>query len=298
MSDKLREALARAFGALVMFGHHEPGCKVCETYRPRDCGCGFNAAMNEAEAVLTEAKWQEGEPRGGSMCVSSFGQIPDELKPPPTPDLPVSSQPQIETNPDNINAGIKRMQEMTEKAHGPVSERFMRHYYGASKGEVPPSLPVSSQPSEPTLKTKYDNLKVLADTYEAMINEIQGICLDAGLEPEDYPKLVDAVRAMGDGHSRFSFSSSSSGAASDLVDEILSELSRGGKPFGDKEMIELALQKGRTAEKERCAKLVHDRLGPYLNTMVADLDIQGKGEYLRQLFGRFEAEVRQEAREK
>lgn len=36
---------------------------------------------------------------------------------------------------------------------------------------------------------------------------------------------------------------------------------------------------------------LHDRLGAYLNTMVADLGIEGKGQYLRDLFARFEAEV-------
>ena len=35
---------------------------------------------------------------------------------------------------------------------------------------------------------------------------------------------------------------------------------------------------------------VHGRLGAYLNTMVADLKIEGKGQYLRDLFGKFEQE--------
>ena len=38
-------------------------------------------------------------------------------------------------------------------------------------------------------------------------------------------------------------------------------------------------------------KRLHERLGAYLNTMVADLGIQGKGEYLRNLFAQFEQEM-------
>jgi hypothetical protein len=33
------------------------------------------------------------------------------------------------------------------------------------------------------------------------------------------------------------------------------------------------------------------RLGAYLNTMVSDLEIDGKGQYLRDLFGKFYIEV-------
>lgn len=38
--------------------------------------------------------------------------------------------------------------------------------------------------------------------------------------------------------------------------------------------------------------LVSDLLGKYLNTMVADLRIEGKGQYLRDLFSQYEAELR------
>ena len=116
--------------------------------------------------------------------------------------MPVSSQPQIETNPDNINAGIKRMQEMTEKAHGPVSERFMRHYYGASKGEVPPKLPVSSQ----------------HDTEDGNVGHVSAV-------------------------------DSSSGAASDLVDEFVNTWLGGSETLSD--AAELFAEQIRTAEKER-----------------------------------------------
>lgn len=56
----------------------------------------------------------------------------------------------------------------------------------------------SAAPSEGD--TRYENLKFMAETLEAMLNEIQEICIDAkvGLNSVGEPcgKLVDAVREL------------------------------------------------------------------------------------------------------
>ena len=38
---------------------------------------------------------------------------------------------------------------------------------------------------------------------------------------------------------------------------------------------------------------VQGRLGAYLNDMVSDLELDNKGDYLRELFGKFEVEAKQ-----
>lgn len=52
----LLAALRDSFGALVLFGQHASGCKVTQTYKPKDCACRFNEEMNKAEAAIAAAE--------------------------------------------------------------------------------------------------------------------------------------------------------------------------------------------------------------------------------------------------
>jgi hypothetical protein len=80
-----------------------------------------------------------------------------------------------------------------------IREREQKHLNMAPASQISQDTLWLIEQVEAFPDMRYANLQLLAQQYEDQINEIQEICLEAGLEPgEDTKTIIEAVRKLGE----------------------------------------------------------------------------------------------------